>query len=317
MFLPAAWSRLAVADRVAAPIVIVFPYLSLYFSLVSKSAITRENLPQYLRAYPYDKVIFHPGNMCQTCQFLKPARSKHCSLCNACVARSDHHCIWLRTCVGQNNYQYFLALLLSTSVLLFYGAHLGYIVLYDAVQEQFHTGPPGHYWSERLAWMPYVELLAFAAADNIRVGGVALFAMLTAPLSSAMLIYHIYLIWAGMTTNESGKWGDWRDDIACGAVFKAKASQIYPPPEDDPIAQPHIEWPITSDQTLVFTQDAEPPKIGFLLTMDRISIIQPENAEGVAPDSRWVSVSSLKDVTNIYDRGFRANLRDALGLGRR
>ncbi|KAI2478336.1 Palmitoyltransferase [Pyrenophora tritici-repentis] len=35
----------------------------------------------------------------------------------------------------------------------------------------------------------------------------------------ALFGYHIYLIWAGMTTNESGKWSDWSDDMVEGVVF--------------------------------------------------------------------------------------------------
>src|SRR5690606_2996616 len=115
---PAAWSRISSKHRIAVPIVVVLPYLFLYLCVVTKSTITPENHSHCMRMYPYDSVIFHPGNTCRTCLFVKPARSKHCSLCNACVARSDHHCIWLRTCVGRNNYRYFLSLLLSVSILL-------------------------------------------------------------------------------------------------------------------------------------------------------------------------------------------------------
>ncbi|VDO89545.1 unnamed protein product [Schistosoma curassoni] len=53
---------------------------------------------------------------CTTCFIRKPLRSKHCSTCDRCVARFDHHCPWIYNCVGMKNHFYFIIYLLSTSV---------------------------------------------------------------------------------------------------------------------------------------------------------------------------------------------------------
>ncbi|MES1907138.1 MAG: hypothetical protein MHM6MM_000317 [Cercozoa sp. M6MM] len=48
---------------------------------------------------------------CDKCDSARPPRARHCSACKRCVARMDHHCIWLGTCVGCDNYKFFIALI--------------------------------------------------------------------------------------------------------------------------------------------------------------------------------------------------------------
>ena len=286
------------------PGVVILPYVLIYKSVVTKSFITSQNHDEEMKRYPYDRVLFHPGHRCRTCHFLKPARSKHCNICRACVSRHDHHCVWLMNCIGANNYVYFLSLLLSLSVLLTYGTLLGYSLLSQTLQEIV----PPEYQAAMKGWTMYFNIWAIVITADAKIGTVTLLMLMTAPLAAAFLVYHTYLVWAGMTTNESSKWSDWKCDVEDKLVFKAKRSQIPGAPRYMDLGdQP---WPVDSDQILVL--DEEPPADGYILSTD--SNLVKYHCRPGAPVDGWERPDSMGDIANIYDLGFWNNLRDSVGL---
>ena len=54
--------------------------------------------------------------ICARCLKAKPDRTHHCSVCNKCILRMDHHCPWVANCIGFANYKYFLNMLLYTAL---------------------------------------------------------------------------------------------------------------------------------------------------------------------------------------------------------
>ncbi|KAA8498518.1 putative palmitoyltransferase ZDHHC16 [Porphyridium purpureum] len=68
----------------------------------------RDALAQDLDAYVWIKCSK------AQCGRFRDERTHHCSVCDTCFRRMDHHCAWLNVCVGRNNQRYFILYLLYT-----------------------------------------------------------------------------------------------------------------------------------------------------------------------------------------------------------
>ena len=59
------------------------------------------------------------SSLCPDCQVVRTPRCRHCTLCNACVDRYDHHCPWVNNCIGRGNLARFYTFVLLQSLYLF------------------------------------------------------------------------------------------------------------------------------------------------------------------------------------------------------
>lgn len=93
-------------------------------------------------------------SMCAKCISPKPPRTHHCSICNRCILKMDHHCrtftnfvkaslvfsnvfsfkAWLNNCVGYANHRYFFLYMLYTTIgclfLIICGLEIGHKYLW-------------------------------------------------------------------------------------------------------------------------------------------------------------------------------------------
>jgi palmitoyltransferase ZDHHC4 len=201
-------------------------------------------------------------------------------------------------------------------LILAYAAQLAYLTVAPQVREQRARYPTEYdkpsvrllknQQGEGIAWWVAQVLIwiigcvdAFNTAlivGGVARSGVGLLALVTAPIPAGLLAYHVYLVWAGMTTNESRKWGDWEAELADGSGFIAPIVDNNESTQGAP-----YRWAKRSRQILVLTSDGLPPRV-----------LQPDMKAVVGEHVEWGRCKSLKGVENTYDLGPWRNLMDIL-----
>jgi len=102
----------------------------------------------------------------------------------------------------------------------------------------------------------------------------------------------MYLVYRGMTTNESGKWSDFQFDIGDGFVYRRQLSPTRP--IDSKWEPDVIGWPKSSSQAYLRAFNNEPP----------------QDTADLPGEGPWHQDFTFEDVENIYDIGFLGNAID-------
>ncbi|XP_067936229.1 palmitoyltransferase ZDHHC8B-like isoform X1 [Watersipora subatra] len=116
---------------------------------------------------------------CTTCLFYRPPRCSHCSVCDYCIDRFDHHCPWVNNCIGSRNYRYFFTFLISLTLHMFSVLALSSFCLYHSLNGKTYNLPG-----------PIITTIL-----------VILVVLLLIPVTG-LLGFHVFLISKGRTTNE-------------------------------------------------------------------------------------------------------------------
>lgn len=187
------------------PILLILPLLFLCLSIAVKPETLENRRPESLNKYQYDYLIYYPGHQCRTCKQEKPARSKHCSVCNSCILLADHHCVWINNCVGMGNYFYFFSFLVSNMTLLFYAfLRLLYIEFTKHQDERIE---------------PLLILTILCGSFMVVLG--------------VFCNYVFVMVKEGMTTNEKDKWYTIHEYMREGNLLRDRSGKYYLAIEND------------------------------------------------------------------------------------
>ena len=93
-------------------------YISYFFSILTSPEQTNVDKYTNLNKEISNKKELIKLNqtfkICEFCNHIKFARASHCRVCKKCISFRDHHCIFIGSCVGFNNIQYFIDIYIIT-----------------------------------------------------------------------------------------------------------------------------------------------------------------------------------------------------------
>ncbi|GAM19002.1 hypothetical protein SAMD00019534_021770 [Acytostelium subglobosum LB1] len=273
-------------------------------SVTDPGYITSEEGHSFIQ-YQYDRLLY-VKKQCETCGIAKPSRSKHCRVCDKCVARFDHHCPWINNCVGERNLRYFLWFVGNTSALCFYGFYLCLCALLTIVETK-NLFKLGYTQGGKWAPLPTSLIIRYLFAESRSIFPLGIFCLVISLFLLYFLCYHLYLVAKNKTTNETFKWSDIKEQIDLNRV---KEKQERMEAKSSGKSQQQSEHDHHQQQQQQQQQQLDEK------SLNKRAARKKQNQEKYLRMSDSTIPlplpSTAKELKNTFNRGFLSNFREVL-----
>jgi len=181
-------------------------------SISDPGVVTPENEDSYNAVWERDTALYTKKKPCKVCNVLvRPARSKHCGLCNHCVSKLDHHCPWVNNCIGELNMRWFILFLVMSAIFCLFGSFLLGGVIYGYCEHTGLLSPDLRYRSSQDGTLKPVSFglrVAVVLRDTGFLAPLGVFAFLMGMVLVAFTGFQIYHVCKNTTTAETFKIAD-------------------------------------------------------------------------------------------------------------
>ncbi|XP_076622405.1 uncharacterized protein LOC143342426 [Colletes latitarsis] len=175
-------------------------------------------VPEFDRA-KHSRVI--ENGRCHLCNITTDSkRTKHCSICNKCVSRFDHHCKWLNNCIGGRNYLAFLVCLISAILASLFVAGLSATeLLLSLVPDRIANASMENATGPGLSIIPVSD-----TGSIILISAIGILSAIAAVLLIHLCFFHGYIACLGLTTYEYIRNKRERNTVATAVAAAAAAA---------------------------------------------------------------------------------------------